>query len=111
VVASYRPAGEDVASELARVRAIASHTASGERFDSLAIDLTVADPADSKGVDRLVELSRQLRAATGDGVLAAIVHSGVPRSAELAALYDVWVLATGKAPADEVAALRAVVGE
>jgi hypothetical protein len=111
VVAWYRPTGRGIATNLTRLAAIASFAAAGERFDGVAVDLTTVDPADEGDVAASVELSRGLREAVGEHALAAVVHPRALPSAELSALYDVWVLVAGAAPAEEVAALRAALGQ
>jgi hypothetical protein len=105
VVAWYLPSFKNIARDLRRsLAAIEFRTPAGERFDSFALDIEAAvvkSPA--RRSQRLLRLSRQLRAAAGDSYpLGAIIPS--PRGmqlvpsywpsfpyAELDAIYDVFL--------------------
>jgi hypothetical protein len=88
VVAWYLPSFKNVARDLRRsLAAVEYRTPSGQAFDAFALDIeapVVRSPA--LRTDRLLDLSRQLRAAVGpDYPLGAIIPS--PRGIELTASY------------------------
>lgn len=105
VVAWYLPSFKNIARDLRRsLAAIEFRTPGGERFDSFALDIeaSVVKSPDLRS-QRLLELSRQLRAAVGGSFpLGAIIPSprgmqlvpsywpGFPY-AELATIYDVFL--------------------
>ncbi len=105
VVGWYAPRFVDPAADLRRLVAITRLSVDDERFDGLAVDIedrSLTDVAERNR--RLVELSRELRAAVDtDAVIGAIVLSPVlletvnPRFwpafpwAELAPDYQVWL--------------------
>lgn len=105
VVAWYLPSFKNVARDLRRsLAAIEFRTPGGERFDSFALDIeaSVVKSAERRS-QRLLELSRQLRAEVGAAFpLGAIIPSprgmelvpaywpGFPY-AELAGIYDVFL--------------------
>ncbi|HEX2030333.1 MAG TPA: hypothetical protein VHL78_02880 [Actinomycetota bacterium] len=105
VVAWYLPGFDDVGRDLARsIAAIELQTGRGDRFDSFALDIeaSIVTPP-WKRTKRLLGLSRQIRAHTGDGYpLGAIIPSpkgmqlspgywpGFPYQ-RLAGIYDVFV--------------------
>jgi hypothetical protein len=105
VVGWYLPTFADMNEDLARMRSVAQFDVLGHRFDGLAVDIedvdTVSD-VDTRN-ERLVEMSKQLRADVGSDTLGAIVLPPVltevvnpqrwpdfPWSG-LAPLYNVWL--------------------
>jgi hypothetical protein len=104
VVAWYLPRFGDIAGDLRRLREIADFRVDGQGFDAIAVDIEFTDSVElAPRNERLVELSRQLRAALPDVELGAIVLPPVVTDVlntaywpdfpwqELRDLYDVWL--------------------
>ncbi len=105
VVGWYSPRFLEPRADLARLVAITRFSQDGERFDGVAVDIEDRTLADNVARNRrLVDLSRRLREAVGDGTtIGAIVLPTVllekvntdfwPRFpwAEIAPSYDVWM--------------------
>jgi hypothetical protein len=106
VVAWYYPTFVDVHTDLDRLVRLARFSSGGQRFDGVAVDIEdaveVKDP--SVRSDRLVELSRRLRAALGPGpAIGAIVLPAVQIDVinpfywpgfpwkQIKPYYDVWL--------------------
>jgi len=105
VVGWYLPTFADINEDLARMRSVAQFDVLGHRFDGLAVDIEDVDtvPDVDTRNERLVEMSKQLRADVGSDTLGAIVLPPVltevvnpqrwpdfPWSG-LAPLYNVWL--------------------
>jgi hypothetical protein len=105
VVGWYLPRFRDVDKELADIEKMASFKVLGHQLDGIAIDIEYTD--DEPDVDvrnqRLVELSRRLRARSGKESIGAIVLPPVQTEVinqrywpdfpwtEIRSLYDVWM--------------------
>ena len=105
VVGWYLPTFTDVGADVANLRQILDFQVLGHRFDGVAVDIEdvddVKDVADRN--QRLIEESKQLRAAAGSDTVGAIVLPPVLTEvvntsywpefpwAELRPLYDVWL--------------------
>jgi hypothetical protein len=104
VVGWYLPRFGDIAGDLRRLTAIAAFRADGQGFDALAVDIEFTDSVElAPRNERLIELSRQLRAALPGVELGAVVLPPVVTDVlntaywpqfpwrELRDLYDVWL--------------------
>ena len=105
VVGWYLPTFKDVAADVANLRQILDFKVLGHRFDGVAIDIEdvddIKDVADRN--QRLIDESKQLRAAAGSDTVGAIVLPPVLTEVvntsywpefpwpELRPLYDVWL--------------------
>jgi hypothetical protein len=105
VVGWYLPRFDDVKKDLAHLEAVSDFQVLGHRFDGVAVDIewtdSVADPKARN--NRLVDLSRRLRAHNSRDVLGAIVLPPVQTEIinrakwpafpwrKLAGSYDVWL--------------------
>jgi hypothetical protein len=99
VVGWYAPSLADPTDDLARLVAVAGFPPGAERFDGLAVAVDV-NPAIAGGRQRLLSLSRRLRAQVGPGFPLAVI---VPPPAALdgggspfpwralATVYDAWI--------------------
>ena len=105
VVAWYLPRFRDPAADLRNVLGLARFEVLGHRFDGVAIDIEATDDVTDVAVrnQRLLDLSRAVRAELGTDVLGAIVLPPVLTEVvnqqfwpefpyrELSPLYDVWL--------------------
>lgn len=104
VVAWYLPRFGNIAGDLRRLTEVAAFRADGQGFDGLAVDIEFTDSVElAPRNERLIELSRQLRAALPGVELGAVVLPPVVTDVlntaywpqfpwrELRDLYDVWL--------------------